>query len=276
MKLKKLLLLALLGICVPMTSCNDEKELANDPASEEVPHHPTSNFDRCPLLAHIDNPKLGIKEITLERYENDEFAYKEVYSYDKEQRLVKIVGDGWYETYEYDIKGRLSKYEEISTSGVWGYTHILFYDEYGFLAKHTVSGQDDGTPVESETVFAYNQDTAVSNEDGYIVWWVYSEDMYMTACWNDGWFQNYEWEKGNCVKRFSDGNEHEYSYDDKVNISRLLNGSPMYIDWYEMNENNKLTEGSTESKYEYTYDDKGMVTTRQYGSSKNVYTYLYY
>lgn len=70
MKLSKFLLLGLLGICAPIftTGCDEDKnDLANDPASEEVPHHPTSNFDRCPLLAHIDNPKLGIKEI-LEEY----------------------------------------------------------------------------------------------------------------------------------------------------------------------------------------------------------------
>lgn len=277
MKLSKFLLLGLLGICVPLTmatSCSDNKE-PDDPAV--VPHHPTSNFDRCPLLAHIDNPKLGIKEITLERYEDGELAYKEVYSYDKEQRLTKITADNWYNTYEYDAKGRLSKYTEMSTSGVWGYTHTLFYDEYGFLAKHAMSGQDEGTPLEIETIFTYNQDTALSNEDGYVVWRIYSEDMYMTTYWNNGWFVNYEWEKGNSVMhKSSNGNEQEYTYDNKVNIDRLLNGSPMYIEWYMMNENNRLINGSAEFQYEYTYDDKGMVTTRQHGASKNVYTYIYY
>ena len=279
MKLRKILLLGLLGLCVPLTGCSDDEK---DPASEEVPHHPTSNFDRCPLLAHIDNPKLGIKEITEERYEDGELAYKIVYSYDKEQRLVKITGSDYYETYEYDAKGRLSKYTEMSASGVWGDRYTFFYDDYGFLSKWQGEDLIEETSNGYEAVCVYKYDTVFCNYKDGSEWYVYSEDMYMTTEWHDDYIYYYEWRNGNCLNiKDENGGVRKYTYDDKLNTRRLLNALPIGCTYYDKTENNIIQtqeygDDNRVVKYEYTYDDNGLVTMMQHGVSKVVYTYIYY
>lgn len=276
MKLSKFLLLGLLGLCVPLTGCSDdEKDPANDPASEEVPHHPTSNFDRCPLLAHIDNPKLGIKEITLERYEDGELAYKEVYSYDKEQRLTKITADNWYNTYEYDAKGRPCKIVERGEDaefGNWQNVVAYFYDEYGFYTKYTWTSESQDGEYAMEVTYDYVGDTVFmsSKSEGVRTINVYSEDMYPIYSHHieEGYEDEtyYDWENGNRVSVKTGGYENKYTYDDKVNIERLF-------ELFSIGDvNNRL------GYWSYTYDGNGMVAAKQTesGTTKEVFTYIYY
>ena len=288
MKLSKFLLLGLLGLCVPLTGCSDdEKDPANDPASEEVPHHPTSNFDRCPLLAHIDNPKLGIKEITLERYEDGELAYKEVYSYDKEQRLTKITGisegSNYKEECEYDTKGRPVKYLVTNDAGDME-THTFIYDEYGFLVRLKESSVYGGDSEESEMVFSYLGDTLFLAEiwenDTALSKVLYSEDLYPLYFGAvSGTEFIYEWKDGNLVAEKHKWSWEEewytrkWEYDANVSIEHLTTYC-QYM-WFVENAGSMSTNNSL-GHWSYTYDDKGMVTTRQHGVSKNVYTYIYY
>lgn len=289
MKLRKILLLGLLGICVPLTGCSDdEKEPANDPALEEVPHHPTSNFDRCPLLAHIDNPKLGIKEITVEEYRDGELIKdsKIVYSYDKEQRLVKITGisegSNYKKEYEYDVKGRPIKYICSSRQRVEE-MYTLIYDTYGFL---TLGLYSDGDTIEFQYI-----------GDSVLVDWktdskmkiVYSKDLYqIKRCFvDDEGGENVaflcEWENGNCVRmKDGDGDFDEYDaqvYDDKVNIWKLrtLDMDCFLEGVYVCCKNNWIGRKGR-PRWTYSYTDNGLVAKAEdlYEESVYIYTYLYY
>lgn len=291
MKLSKFLLLGLLGICVPLTGCSDdEKEPANDPASEEVPHHPTSNFDRCPLLAHIDNPKLGIKEITEEEYRDGELVKdsKKVYLYDKEQRLVKITGmsDGrnYKEECEYDAKGRPVKYIVTNDAGDME-THTFIYDEYGFLVRLKESYSYGGDSEESEMVFSYVGDTLflaeIWEKDTALSKVLYSEDLYpLYFCAVSGTEFIYEWKGGNLVEEKSkwgwedDWHTRKWEYDTNVSIGHLTT----YCQYMWFVENAGSMSKNNSLGYSYTYDDKGMVVTQQSEDStySYKYTYLYY
>lgn len=278
MKLQKFLLLGLLGICVPLTmatSCGDKPPVDNP---DVVPHHPTSSFDKCPLLAHIDNPKLGIKEITVEFYYGDRLENKCIYEYDQEQRLVKMTNDRGTEVeYEYDAKGCptkiVTKYEKSVDM-----TETFFYDEYGFLTKR----REEGSEGYVESKFRYKNDTVFEIEgwsDGsnYEYVTIYSKDVYpIYTTKTEMAYEEMEWDKGNCVSVKYDNEEvREYEYDEKENISRLLSHC------YERNffkedlcKNNRL------GYYSYTYTEKGMVATKLHDSEidgqKHICTYIYY
>ncbi|MDE5606051.1 MAG: hypothetical protein K2I68_01985, partial [Bacteroidales bacterium] len=279
-----------LGLCMPLTSCNDEAEPANDPASEAVPHHPTSNFGRCPLLAHIDNPKLGIKEITEEEYRDGELVKdsKKVYSYDKEQRLIKITGisDGrnYKEEYEYDTKGRPVNYLVTNDAGGME-THTFIYDEYGFLVRIKESYRYGEENEESEMVFSYSGDTLfladIWEKDTSLSKVLYSDDLYPLYFGAvSGTEFIYEWKDGNLVEekskwgREDDWHIRKWEYDANVSIGHLTTYC-QYM-WFvenavDLSKNNRI------GSWSYTYDDKGLVVTQQSGDGWSYkYTYLYY
>ncbi len=285
MKLQKFLLLGLLGICVPLTmatSCGDKPPVDNP---DVVPHHPTSSFDKCPLLAHIDNPKLGIKEIRLEEYYKDTLRNEEtcVYIYDKEQRVMKVISTSGVSEYKYNTKGYLEKIvgSSISSDDKWETTRI--YDQYDFLVEEHFKSEYEGEIYSGLTKYRYVGDTvitdAVTNE--VLNTTIYSVDMYPIYEKHEeggGYVTetNFEWRDGNCVKI----NDVAYKYDNHVNIFHLTRFWNEDEGLGRVDENNKISSVSENyaAEIKYTYTDKGMVEIQQTEGSdyKYVYTYVYY
>lgn len=284
MKLSKFLLLGLLGGCLTIytTGCDKEKD--------DLPPHPTSSFDECPLLAH-GAPKLKIKKITLEQtvYRDGEVIStdKDVLSYNRKQRLVKEkaiwpsfhYSSDYERNYEYDAKGRLLKcttdYKDRGEEAIDEY----FYDEYGFLVSYKSKHSEEEYRYMDDTVFVTVKYSYGTVENYYSV---YSKDMYpIYSASDDGAEAYYVWRNGNIVSLKSidaKGNEtyEEYKYDDKENIDRLMSsGIPLSV--ASRCENNQLDERTS-----YTYTKKGMVETetRIYSEYNEkivrTYTYLYY
>lgn len=282
MKLKSILLVGLLGVCMPLTmatSCGD-KPPVDEP---EVQHHPTSSFDKCPLLAHIDNPKLGIKEMRsmVLNSSTRDTSVLSIRCYDAEQKMISCDEYEWdegvrrqviQEVYKYDQRGRLA--EAVFYGGIASTAYE--YDQYGFLAKETYSGkEDDGSEFVMVTNYFYNGDTVrVDQEECDIDYMVFNNDMlpvYFSG-YTDG---SLKWKNGNYYGYKSDD---QYAYDDKINISKLTDIS--LISWYDVEYLTRFSKNNLIRKNcIYTYNSKNLLETVRYGDAKEpyiVYSYLYY